>query len=78
MTQCILCGADLYYSVELKKYSCANCEIEWTIEEHKKTTNWAVRHIRDLENENITLKTRISNLESLCIQLNSRITNLEG
>ena len=59
--KCIKCGSELRCIVNSPNepiigYKCPNCNLEWSLAEHKDNQNWAVRHIRALE-------TRIANLE---------------
>jgi hypothetical protein len=84
--KCILCGAEL---VEIYReptivvgYYCPNCidkegnQLQWSLSEHKDNQNWAIRHIRLLEQENANLKTKLENLiQQLEIALG---TDLDG
>jgi hypothetical protein len=52
MAKCIICGAELEILTnypEILGYKCSNCNLQWTLAEHKDNQNWAVRHIRALE-----------------------------
>lgn len=55
---------------------CVNPKKEWTLSEDKDNQNWAIRHIRLLEQENANLKTKLENLiQQLEIALG---TDLDG
>jgi hypothetical protein len=76
MAKCILCGEELTPILEeftpecdglklppmnrVSGYKCIPCGIEWDISEHKNDMNWAVRHIRALEDQVEILKETLN------------------
>jgi hypothetical protein len=81
MSKCIFCGNDVTFfdydeRTIPRKVKCEICGIEWDYTEHKDNQNWAIRHIRLLEQENANLKTKLENLiQQLEIALG---TDLDG
>jgi hypothetical protein len=65
--KCIKCGNELatiydVYQPIILGYKCLNCNLQWTLAEHKDNQNWAVRHIRALEAEIQLLKDQLEQI----------------
>jgi hypothetical protein len=78
---CIFCGSELEKNINVCK--CLNCNLQWTLAEHKDNQNWAVRHIRLLESatqalqaENQALKEQIVGLIQQNVDLATKLDYL--
>ena len=56
MGRCIFCGKTLTWLFDKPDpmqlcigFKCETCNLQWTIEDHKNSVDWAIRHIRSLE-----------------------------
>jgi hypothetical protein len=70
---CIFCGSELEKNINVCK--CLNCNLQWTLAEHKDNQNWAVRHIRALEDQVRLLQTENQNLKD---QINNILSRLDS
>jgi hypothetical protein len=72
-TKCIKCGSELHFeytedlpnrivSIQCTNPECSEFNKPWTLAEHKDNQDWAVRHIRALEQRVQTLESQIQQL----------------
>jgi hypothetical protein len=83
--KCIKCGKDLQINYnftidppQLDSYQCVNSDCElynqsWSEAEHKDNQDWAVRHIRALEQRVQTLEGLLSALEKTQLETNEKL-----
>ena len=72
MEKCIFCGKDCDFILNpvhpmglATHIRCVNCNLIWTVEEHKDNQDWNIRHTRLLEQRVQTLESQIKELIEL-------------